>query len=216
MTLSLPLRAAAVLAMAAMLGACSASGSGQSGARAEAGPRAGGPDYGRPSDYQSDIDTYSQDEIVEAAADFFGVTAEAAASAIERVFSDLGRPVGYIAGEEVSAAVGVGLRYGEGWLVMKSGEPRRKVYWQGPSVGFDAGGNASRVFTLVYDLYDGERIYQRFPGVEGSAYFIAGLGVNYQRADDITLAPIRSGVGFRAGANVGYLAYSRRRNWVPF
>lgn len=216
MRVSLPLRAAAALAIAAMLAACSASGSGQSGARAEAGPRGAQPEYGQPSDYQSDIDTYSQDEVVEAAADFFGVTAEAAASAIERVFSDLGRPVGYIAGEELSAAIGVGLRYGEGWLVMKSGEPRQKVYWQGPSVGFDAGGNASRVFTLVYDLYETDRLYQRFPGVEGSAYFIAGLGVNYQRADEITLAPIRSGVGLRAGANVGYLSYSRQRNWIPF
>ncbi|WBQ10251.1 DUF1134 domain-containing protein [Hyphomonadaceae bacterium ML37] len=216
MTFSLPLRAAAALAIAAMLGACSATGSGQSSARAEAGPRGDQPEYGQPSEYQSDIDTYSQDELVEAAADFFGVTAEAAASALERVFSDLGRPVGYIAGEELSAAIGVGLRYGEGYLVMKSGEPRRKVYWQGPSVGFDAGGNASRVFTLVYNLYDTDLLYQRFPGVEGSAYFVAGLGVNYQRADDITLAPIRSGVGFRAGANVGYLAYSRQRNWVPF
>ncbi len=220
MTLSLPLRAAAALAMAAVLAACSASGSGQSGsaqsgARADASP-AGQPDYGQPSGYQDDIDTYSQDELVEAAADFFGVTAEAAASALERVFSDLGRPVGYIAGEELSAAIGVGLRYGEGYLVMKSGEARRKVYWQGPSVGFDAGGNASRVFTLVYNLDNTDLLYQRFPGVEGSAYFVAGLGVNYQRADDITLAPIRSGVGFRAGANVGYLAYSRRRNWVPF
>jgi hypothetical protein len=173
------------------------------------------PDYGQPSAYQDDIDTYSRDEIVEATADFFGVTAEAAASALERVFSDLGRPVGYVAGEEVSAAAGVGLRYGEGYLTLKDGE-RRKVYWQGPSVGFDAGGNASRVFTLVYDLRDTDRLYQRFPGVEGSAYFVAGLGVNYQRADGITLAPIRSGVGLRAGANVGYLAYSRERNWLPF
>jgi len=173
------------------------------------------PDYGQPSAYQDDIDTYSRDEIVEATADFFGVTAEAAASALERVFSDLGRPVGYVAGEEISAAAGVGLRYGEGYLTLKDGE-RRKVYWQGPSIGFDAGGNASRVFTLVYELRDTERLYQRFPGVEGSAYFVAGLGVNYQRADGITLAPIRSGVGLRAGANVGYLAYSRERNWLPF
>ncbi|KAA5803878.1 DUF1134 domain-containing protein [Alkalicaulis satelles] len=205
---------AAALAGAALLGACSATGSGSSDARASAASDR--PDYGQPSQYQSDIDTYSRDEIVEAAADFFGVTAEAAASALERVFADLGRPVGYIAGEEVSGAVGVGLRYGEGYLVMKSGEPRRKVYWQGPSVGFDAGGNASRVFTLVYDLHDTDRLFQRFPGVEGSAYFVAGLGVNYQRADNITLAPVRSGVGLRAGANVGYLSYSRRRNWLPF
>jgi len=174
------------------------------------------PDYGQPSDYQSDIDTYSRDEIVEATSDFFGVTAEAAASALERVFSDLGRPVGYIAGEEVSGAAGVGLRYGEGYLTLKGSGERHKVHWRGPSIGFDAGGNASRVFTLVYDLRDLDRLYQRFPGVDGSAYMIAGLGVNYQRADDITLAPIRSGVGLRLGANVGYLAYSRRRSWVPF
>lgn len=173
------------------------------------------PDYGQPSEYSEPVESYSEDEIVEAMSDFFGVTAEAAAAVVERVFSDLGRPVGYIAGEEVSGAVGVGLRYGEGWLTMRNGE-RKKVYWQGPSIGFDTGGNASRVFTLVYNLNDSERVYQRFPGVEGSAYLIAGLGVNYQRADGITLAPIRSGVGLRAGANVGYLAYSRQRNWLPF
>lgn len=174
------------------------------------------PGYGQPSSYQSEIDTYSRDEIVDATSDFFGVTAEAAASALERVFSDLGRPVGYIAGEEVSGAVGVGLRYGEGYLTMKGVPGSRKVYWTGPSIGFDAGGNASRSFTLVYDLNDVDQLYQRFPGVDGSAYFVAGMSVNYQRADDITLAPIRSGVGLRLGANVGYLAYSRERNWLPF
>lgn len=173
------------------------------------------PDYGQPSEYSEPIDSYSQDEITDAVTDFFGVTAEAAASVMERVFSDLGRPVGYIAGEEVSGAVGIGLRYGEGYLTLKNGE-RAKVYWRGPSVGWDAGGNASRVFVLVYNLDDVDRLYQRFPGVEGTAYLVAGMGVNYQRADDITLAPIRSGVGLRAGANIGYLAYSRRRAWLPF
>lgn len=173
------------------------------------------PDYGQPSQYSDGVDTYSQEEMVEAVSDFFGVTAEAAAAVIERVFSDLGRPVGYVAGEEVAGAVGVGLRYGEGYLTMRDGE-RSHVYWQGPSIGFDTGGNASRVFVLVYNMDEADRIYRRFPGVEGSAYFIGGMGVNYQRADGITLAPIRSGVGLRAGANVGYLAYSRRRNWLPF
>ncbi|MHA6288121.1 DUF1134 domain-containing protein [Maricaulis sp. CAU 1757] len=173
------------------------------------------PEYGQPSRYSSSVDGYTQEEVADAVADFFGVTAEAAASATERVFADLGRPVGYIAGEEVAGAAGVGLRYGEGWLTMKSGE-REKVYWRGPSLGFDAGGNASRVFVLVYNLRDTDRLFQRFPGVEGSAYFVAGMGVNYQRADDITLAPMRSGVGLRAGANIGYLAYSRERSWIPF
>lgn len=162
------------------------------------------------------LDTYSREEMVEVTSDFFGVTAEVAASALERIFADLGRPVGYIAGEEVSGAAGVGLRYGEGYLTMKGENEGRKVYWTGPSIGFDAGGDASRVFTLVYNLNDVDRLYQRYPGVEGSAYFIAGLAVNYQRADNVTLAPIRSGVGLRAGANVGYVAYSRRRSWIPF
>lgn len=173
------------------------------------------PEYGQPSEYSEPVDTYSQDELVDAFSDFFGVTAEAAASVLERVFSDLGRPVGYVAGEEVSGAIGVGLRYGEGYLTMKNGI-REKVYWRGPSIGFDTGGNASRVFVLVYNLDDPARLYQRFPGVEGSAYLVAGMGVNYQRADEITLAPIRSGVGLRAGANIGYLAYSRERAWLPF
>lgn len=173
------------------------------------------PDYGQPSQYSEPVETYSQDELVDAVSDFFGVTAEAAASVLERVFSDLGRPVGYVAGEEIAGAVGVGLRYGEGYLTMKNGV-REKVYWRGPSIGFDTGGNASRVFVLVYNLDDPDRLFQRYPGVEGSAYLVAGMGVNYQRADDVTLAPIRSGVGLRAGANVGYLAYSRRRAWLPF
>ena len=171
--------------------------------------------YGQPSEHSEPIDTYSKDEITDAVTDFFGVTAEAAASVLERVFSDLGRPVGYIAGEEVSGAVGIGLRYGEGYLTLRDGE-RHKVYWRGPSVGWDAGGNASRVFVLVYNLNDVDRLYQRYPGVEGTAYLIAGMGVNYQRADDVTLAPIRSGVGLRVGANIGYLAYTRRRAWLPF
>ena len=201
-------------ALGLALAACSASGGGQ-GAPVERAS-ADRPEYGQPSAYQSEINTYSRDEMVDVVSDFFGVTAEAAASVLERVFADLGRPVGYIAGEEVAGAAGVGLRYGEGYLTLKGDPDPQKVYWQGPSIGFDAGGNASRVFTLVYDLHEADRIYQRFPGVEGSAYFVAGLGVNYQRAGGITLAPIRSGVGLRAGANVGYLSYSERRNWLPF
>jgi hypothetical protein len=163
----------------------------------------------------NDPNTYSQDEIVTAVSGFFGSTAQAAGAAVERIFQDNGRPTGYIAGEEVSGAVTVGLRYGEGTLFLKSGGTRR-VFWQGPTVGFDLGGNASKVFTLAYNLTDAEQIFRRFPGVEGSAYLIGGIGVNYQRADEITLAPMRAGVGLRAGANVGYLAYSRRRRYVPF
>lgn len=159
--------------------------------------------------------TYSADEIVDATSDFLGVTAEAAGAAIERIFKQNGRPTAYIAGEEVSAAITVGARYGRGLMYMKERETQ-EVFWQGPSIGIDVGGNASRVFTLCYNLHYPDMIFRRFPGVEGSAYMVAGLGVNYQRADGITLAPIRAGVGLRLGANIGYLAYSRKRNILPF
>lgn len=159
--------------------------------------------------------TYEQSEIVGKVSDFFGVTAEAAGGVVARVFRDKGQPTGYIAGEEGSAAIAVGVRYGKGLLYMKDREPVT-VYWQGPSVGWDLGANGARVFTLCYNLQDPDLLFRRFPGVEGSAYFIGGLGVNYQKAEDMTLAPIRTGVGLRLGANVGYLAYTRRRNVLPF
>jgi hypothetical protein len=157
---------------------------------------------------------YSKNEIVSAASDFLGVTAEAAGSAIERIFAENGKPTAYVAGTEWAVAVTGGLRYGNGLLYMKNRE-RTKVFWQGPSIGFDLRANASRVFTLCYDLQYPDAIFQRFPGVEGSAYFIGGLGVNYQRAGSIVLAPIRAGVGLGAGANIGYLAYTRHRSWIP-
>ncbi|MBL8554073.1 MAG: DUF1134 domain-containing protein [Phenylobacterium sp.] len=159
--------------------------------------------------------TYSQDEIVTNVSDFLGVTAESAGAAVERLFAKEGRPTAYIAGEEGSGSFVLGLRYGRGLLYMKD-RPPMEVFWQGPSIGWDWGGNASRVFTLCYNLQVPEVIFQRYPGVEGSAYLVGGLGVNYQRAEDVTLAPIRAGVGLRLGANVGYLAYTRKRNIIPF
>jgi hypothetical protein len=160
--------------------------------------------------------TYERDEILTAGSNFLGVTVEALGGAIERIFSDYGdKPTAYIAGEEASGAIGVGLRYGKGNLFMKTRTDPTYVYWQGPSAGFDTGGNASRVFTLVYHLNEPEMVYRRFPGVEGTAYFIGGLGVNYQRAEGIVLAPIRAGVGFRLGANIGYLSYSKKRRIFP-
>lgn len=158
---------------------------------------------------------FTRDEIVNNVSDFLGVTAESAGGAVERIFARNGKPTAYIAGEEGSGAFVVGGRYGRGLLYMKGREPI-EVFWQGPSIGWDFGGNGSRVFTLCYDLDDPEKIFQRFPGVEGSAYFVGGLGVNYQKAGGITLAPIRAGVGMRLGANVGYLAYSKKRNLLPF
>jgi len=160
-------------------------------------------------------ETYSEDEIVNAGADFLGTTAAALAKVVEKVFAENGRPNAYIKGEEGSGAIVVGLRYGKGVLYTKSGL-QEDVFWQGPSVGWDVGGNGSKSFTLIYHLETLDQIYQRFPGVEGTAYFIGGVGVNYQQAGNIKLAPMRVGVGFRAGANVGYLSYSRERNISPF
>ena len=179
------------------------------------GAASGAPAFAQPRDPADGPRTYSADEIVNATSDFLGVTAEAAGAAIERIFKDNGRPTAYIAGEEASGAITIGARYGRGLMYMKEQETQ-EVFWQGPSIGIDVGGNASRVFTLCYNLHYPDMIYRRFPGVEGSAYFIAGLGVNYQRADGITLAPIRAGVGLRLGANVGYLSYSRKRHYIPF
>jgi hypothetical protein len=159
---------------------------------------------------------YTRDEIVNSVSDFLGVTAESAGAAIERIFKENGRPTGYVAGEEGSGAFGFGLRYGRGLLYMKHQEKPLETFWQGPSIGFDTGANGSRVFTLCYNLEYPDAIFRRFPGVEGTAYFIGGLGVNYQRADGIVLAPIRAGLGFRLGANIGYLSYARKRHWFPF
>ncbi|THD77034.1 MAG: DUF1134 domain-containing protein [Phenylobacterium sp.] len=176
-------------------------------------PPNGTPAY--PADAPGKATPFTEDEIVNSVSDFMGVTAESAGAAVERIFSKNGRPTAYIAGNEGSGAFVIGARYGKGLMYMKGREPM-EVYWQGPSIGFDTGGNASRVFTLCYDLDDPNQIFQRFPGVEGSAYFVAGIGVNYQQAGGVTLAPMRAGVGFRLGANVGYLAYSRKRNILPF
>jgi hypothetical protein len=159
---------------------------------------------------------FSQVEIVRAASGFFGAAAQDISAIIERIAKDQNQePTGYIAGTEVSGAIVVGLRYGKGELYMKHHRPKH-LFWQGPSAGFDFGGNASRVFTLIYGIAEPDQIFKRYPGVDGSLYVVGGFGVNYQRADGITLAPIRAGVGGRAGANVGYLDYSRKRHVSPF
>lgn len=158
---------------------------------------------------------YTAQEIVSVGADFFGGTTEGLAKIVERVFAEQGKPVAYIIGEEGSGAIGVGLRYGRGTLRYRDGG-EMPVFWQGPSIGWDFGGNASKVLTLVYKLRNTQDLFQRYPGVDGSLYFIAGLGMNYQRNGEITLAPIRTGVGLRAGANVGYLHYTPKESWIPF
>ena len=169
------------------------------------------------ADNQKDAgkDTYDQDSVIKDAADFFGKSTEGLAKVIEKAFKDHGRPNGYIKGEEASGAIAVGLRYGNGTLNLKNGATR-KVYWQGPSIGFDMGGNLSKVFVLVYHLPGSEKIFQRFPAVDGSFYYVAGVGINYQQRDKIILAPIRLGVGLRAGASIGYMHYTKTKTLNPF
>ena len=164
---------------------------------------------------EEEKDTYDQKTVMQAATDFLGETTEGLAKVIQKIFEDQGEPNAYITGEEISGAIGVGLRYGNGML-SKKGLKARKVYWQGPTIGFDFGGNASKVFTLIYHLDDVQALYQRYPGVEGSFYFVGGVGVNYQQSGDVIMAPIRTGVGLRAGANIGYLHYGRKHSWLPF
>jgi hypothetical protein len=163
---------------------------------------------------QSQGSTYNENEVVAAISTHLGVTSESAATALERLFKDRGQPVGYITGEEGGGALTIGARFGKGTLWMKSGE-RRDLYWQGPTIGFDAGAEAGKVFTLVYGLENMNDIYRRFPGVDGSAYLIGGMAINYQRTNGITLAPVRTGVGLRLGANIGYTRYTKKRS-LPF
>ena len=162
-----------------------------------------------------DDDTYDQETILDEAKGFFGDGAEGLAKVVEKVFADLGRPNGYIMGDEGAGAFVVGLRYGAGELVHKI-EGNRRVHWTGPSIGFDVGGNASKVFTLVYELYDTEDLYRRYPEIEGTFYFVGGVGVNYQQRGRVKLAPIRLGVGLRAGANIGWIKYTKKRKILPF
>jgi hypothetical protein len=160
-------------------------------------------------------DTYSQEEISEASGDFMQEAASDLAKLIEKAFADYGRPNGYIKGTEAGGAFIAGLRYGEGTLHMKEAGPLQ-VYWQGPSLGIDFGLNAARVFTLVYNLPDTDTIFQRFPGVDGSVFIAGGLAMNYQKSGNVILAPIRTGLGLRLGANVGYLHYTREKHVNPF
>lgn len=179
------------------------------------GPASTDPDAAAAGPSDTPARTYTPEEIIAQGSDFMGVAAETMGAALERALKDYGQPTGYIAGEEAGGAVTIGARYGRGLLYMKD-RPTTQVFWQGPSIGFDLGANASRVFTLVYNLQYPDAIFRRFPGVEGSAYVVGGLGVNYQRAENIVLAPVRAGVGLRLGANIGYLVYSRQQNVLPF
>lgn len=159
--------------------------------------------------------TYSQGEITAAGHRFFGSISQGLASVIEHAFNRSGRPNGYILGEDAGGAFVAGLRYGEGVLYTKDAG-NHKVYWQGPSLGYDFGAEGSKTMVLVYNLRDPSEIFHRFGGIQGSAYLVGGVSIQFQQYGDVVLAPIRSGVGLRLGANVGYLKYTRSPTWNPF
>jgi hypothetical protein len=159
-------------------------------------------------------DTYSDDEVAKAASDFFSTGAKELSDVLAKVLKEKGRPVAIIRGEEAGGAIGVGVRYGRGELLYK-GVPASKVYWQGPSIGFDVGANAVKTFILVYDLPNAASLYKRFPGVEGSLYFVGGFGVNYVQRDGVALAPVRFGVGWRQGIALSYMNFSREKRYNP-
>lgn len=168
-----------------------------------------------PDDVPLRDEGYSQNEIMHAGHGFFGSVSKGLASVVEYVFQKAGRPNGYILGEDAGGAFIAGLRYGEGTLYTKDAGAH-KVFWQGPSIGYDFGAEGSKTMVLVYNLRDPSQIYHRFGGVQGSAYLIGGVGVQFQKHGDVSLAPIRSGIGLRLGANIGYLKYTRAPTWNPF
>jgi hypothetical protein len=158
---------------------------------------------------------YSPNELVNAGHQFFGTISQGLASVIEKAVSTWGQPNGYILGQEAGGAVVAGLRYGDGTLYTKNAGDLR-VYWQGPSVGFDWGGDGARTMMLVYNLPRTDAVYQRFAGIDGSAYIIGGFGMTALTANNIVVVPIRSGVGLRLGANIGYLKFTPTATWNPF
>jgi hypothetical protein len=158
---------------------------------------------------------FSSDEIIGSGHQFFGSISRGLASIVEKSVSKWGLPNGYILGEEAGGAFVGGLRYGDGKLYTKNAGDLR-VYWQGPSIGFDAGADGGRTMMLIYNLPQTEAIFERFGGIAGSAYFVGGLGMTALNYNDVVVVPIRSGVGLRLGANVGYLKFTPDPTWNPF
>jgi hypothetical protein len=159
--------------------------------------------------------TVARRDVFSAAEGVFGKGAEGLADLIEDLLRDQGEPSAYITGREAGGAFVLGARYGSGTLHHQI-EGDRPVFWTGPSVGFDFGADANKVFVLVYNLHDSERIFRRYPAAEGNAYVVGGFTASYLRRGDVVLIPIRMGVGLRLGLNAGYMRFSQKNRWLPF
>jgi len=159
-------------------------------------------------------ETFKREEILSAAEGTFGKGAAGLSGILERTLKQQGEPNAYISGREAAGAIAIGLRYGKGTMFHKV-EGQMPVYWTGPSLGFDLGGDATKVFVLVYNLYDSEELFRRFPAGEGRLYFVGGFAATYLRRGNVVLIPIRLGVGWRQGVNVGYMKFSHKSRWFP-
>lgn len=159
--------------------------------------------------------TYKEDDLIGAAEGVFGKGAKGLADLIKGVLKKQGEPNAYIVGREGGGAIGIGVRYGSGTLFHKI-EGQRPVYWTGPSIGFDAGANAGSTFVLVYNLYNTDDLYKRYPAGEGAAYLVGGFHASYMRRGDVVLIPVRAGAGLRLGVNAGYMKFSQKQRWLPF
>ena len=201
------------LRLAALTFCLLAAGAGGASAQYQAPPPP--PQQVQPQQQQRGGSTFTVDEIVGTGHQFFGTVSRGLAQVVEKAVGQWGQPNGYILGQEGSGAFVVGLRYGDGTLYTKNAGDLR-VFWEGPSISFDTGGEGARTMMLVYNLPATDAIYQRFGGIDGSAYFIGGFGMTALTANNIVLVPIRSGVGFRLGANVGYLKFTPQATWNPF
>ena len=169
------------------------------------------------SDVSKKKNTFEKNEMIDKAKIYFADLSEGVGIIIERSFNDFGKPSAYIEGEEFSGAFFGGFRYGGGKIYFKDGT-KKDVYWNGPSLGFDLGANASKVFTLIYnlELNNLDQLFTRIPDVEGTLYIAAGLAINYQKKNDIIITPVRSGIGLRAGINLGYTKYTKKKSLIPF
>jgi hypothetical protein len=168
-----------------------------------------------PANLGPDEEGYSIDEIMAASAGFFGKVSANLGAVIEYLFQNSGRPTGYVLGTEGGGALLAGVRYGSGTLYLRAGGSH-PIYWHGPSLGTDVGAEGSKTIFLIYRLGSPEQMYASFTGIDGSAYLVGGVGATLVTNGSVIMAPIRSGMGLRLGANIGYIRFTPKATWNPF